>query len=76
MITAFFASATTMGTVGPGFGLVGSAGNFAQLPDLGKWILTAVMPLGRLEIYGLVLFLLLKFWKQRKREPVSAPLTP
>jgi trk system potassium uptake protein TrkH len=63
IMTAFSAAAATMGNVGPGFGLVGSAGNFAQIPELGKWILTADMLLGRLEIYGIFLFLLLKFWK-------------
>ncbi|MBN2437379.1 MAG: TrkH family potassium uptake protein [Deltaproteobacteria bacterium] len=63
IMTAFSASAATMGNVGPGFGLVGSVGNFAQIPELGKWILTADMLLGRLEIYGIFLFLLLKFWK-------------
>ena len=63
IMTAFSASAATMGNVGPGFGPVGSIGNFAQIPELGKWILTGDMLLGRLEIYGIFLFILLKFWK-------------
>jgi len=63
IMTAFSASAATMGNVGPGFGLVGSVGNFAQIPEMGKWVLTGTMLLGRLEIYGIFLFLLLKFWK-------------
>jgi len=63
IMTAFSASAATMGNVGPGFGLVGSAGNFAHIPELGKLILTGDMLLGRLEIYGIFLFILLKFWK-------------
>jgi trk system potassium uptake protein TrkH len=63
IMTAFSASAATMGNVGPGFGLVGSASNFANIPELGKWILTGDMLLGRLEIFGLLLFFLLKFWK-------------
>lgn len=62
-MTAFSASAATMGNVGPGFGLVGSISNFSQIPELGKWILTGDMLLGRLEIYGLLLFFLLKSWK-------------
>jgi len=63
IMTAFSASAATMGNVGPGFGLVGSMNNFSQIPEWGKWVLTGDMLLGRLEIYGIFLFLLLKFWK-------------
>jgi len=63
IMTAFSASAATMGNVGPGFGLVGSVSNFSQIPELGKWVLTGDMLLGRLEIYGIFLFVLMKFWK-------------
>ena len=63
IMTAFSASAATMGNVGPGFGLVGSVSNFSQIPELGKWVLTGNMLLGRLEIYGIFLFVLMKFWK-------------
>ena len=52
-----------MGNVGPGFGMVGSMSNFSPIPDIGKWILSADMLLGRLEIYGLILLMALKFWK-------------
>lgn len=61
-LTAFSGSAATMGNVGPGFGSVGSMGNFSQIPDAGKWILTATMLLGRLEIFGLILFFMVKTW--------------
>lgn len=63
IMTAFSASAATMGNVGPGFGMVGSVSNFSQIPEAGKWLLTGDMLLGRLEIYGLLLFLLLRTWK-------------
>jgi trk system potassium uptake protein TrkH len=63
IMTSFSASAATMGNVGPGFGMVGSVNNFSLIPEAGKWILTGNMLLGRLEIFGIVLFLLLKFWK-------------
>jgi trk system potassium uptake protein TrkH len=62
-MTAFTASATTMGNIGWGFGGVGSMHNFAHIPDAGKWLLTLNMLLGRLEIFGLILLFLLKFWK-------------
>jgi trk system potassium uptake protein TrkH len=63
ILSAFSGSAATMGNVGPGFGTVGSAGNFSQIPDAGKWVLTATMLLGRLEIFGLIIFFTTKSWK-------------
>lgn len=61
--TAFSASAATISTVGPGFGEVGSAGNYASIPDLGKILLTFNMLLGRLEIFGLMLLFFMKSWR-------------
>jgi trk system potassium uptake protein TrkH len=56
-MTAFSASITTLGGVGPGFGQVSSLANFHNLPDMAKIILTINMLLGRLEIFNiLVLF--------------------
>lgn len=49
-MTAFSASIATIGNVGPGFGGVGSYGNYSHLPDAAKYILSANMLLGRLEI--------------------------
>jgi len=62
-LSAFSGSAATMGNVGPGFGIVGSAGNFGQIPEVGKWVLTGTMLLGRLELYGLFLFFMIRSWK-------------
>jgi trk system potassium uptake protein TrkH len=63
MLTAFSGSAAAMGNVGPGLGDVGSMANFSQIPGTGLWVLSAVMLLGRLEIFGLVIFLFLRSWK-------------
>lgn len=62
-LTAFSGSAATMGNVGPGFGIVGSMSNFGQIPVLGKWVLTATMLLGRVEIFGLILFFTVRSWR-------------
>jgi len=62
-LSAFSGSAATMGNVGPGLGTVGSVSNFAHIPSLGKWILTATMLLGRLEIYGLIIFFMAETWR-------------
>ena len=57
IMSAFSGSVAAMGNVGPGFGMVSSLSNFSQIPDLGKWILSLVMLLGRLEIFALLMFL-------------------
>jgi trk system potassium uptake protein TrkH len=59
LFTAFSASVATIGNVGPGFGQVGSMGNFAGLPDAGKFILTINMLMGRLEILSIIAFLMI-----------------
>ncbi len=63
IMSAFSGSAAAMGNVGPGFGLVGSMSNFNQLPEAGKWILSLTMLMGRLEIFGLILFFIFRSWK-------------
>jgi trk system potassium uptake protein TrkH len=62
-LSAISGSAATMGNVGPGFGMVGSMSNFNHIPDAGKWILTANMLLGRLEIFGIIIFLMPRSWE-------------
>ncbi|MCF8111653.1 MAG: TrkH family potassium uptake protein [Desulfobacteraceae bacterium] len=57
IMSAFSGSVAAMGNVGPGFGSVSSFSNYRMLPDAGKWVLSVVMLLGRLEVFGLVLFL-------------------
>jgi trk system potassium uptake protein TrkH len=61
-ISSISASAATMGNVGPGFGAVSSLGNYSTIPDIGKWVLTANMLLGRLEIYGFISLFMIKKW--------------
>lgn len=63
IIDAFSASAACMGNVGPGFGEVGSLGNYTSIPSLGKFLLTVQMLLGRLEIYSLLLIFVLYRWR-------------
>ncbi len=63
ILSGFSASAACMGNVGPGFGIVGSMTNFSLIPDMGKWVLSLDMLLGRMEIYGLLLLFLIKSWR-------------
>ena len=65
-ITALSASIATLGNVGPGFGNVSSLANYAHLPDAAKYILSANMLLGRLEIMN-ILALILIFFRKKNR---------
>ncbi len=56
--TNFTAIVTCINNVGPGFGGVGPAGNFAAYSEVTKIMLTALMMIGRLEIYPVILTLL------------------
>ncbi len=53
----------SMGNIGPGFGSVGSMGNYSALPEPVKVIQTLFMLLGRLEIFGFIQLFVLKWWK-------------
>ena len=52
-VTAFSASYATIGNVGPGFGEVSSFGSYAGMPVAAKYLLSANMLLGRLEIMNI-----------------------
>ncbi|MFH2093592.1 MAG: TrkH family potassium uptake protein [Pseudomonadota bacterium] len=64
MMTSFGAVAACIGNIGPGFGSVGPAENFAHLPGLAKWVLSWCMLLGRLEIYTVIILFVPEFWKK------------
>ncbi len=59
-MTSFSASIATLGNVGPGFGNVSSLGNFGNLPDLAKYLLSINMLFGRLEIFNILALILIK----------------
>ena len=65
LMTAITASASCLTNVGPGLGdIVGPAGNFQPLPDGVKWLLSAAMLLGRLELFAVLVLFVPTFWRQ------------
>jgi len=64
MLTALSATAACLTNTGPGFGSVGPASNYADLPNAGKAILMFAMVLGRLEIYTFFVLLIPEFWRK------------
>ncbi|MCZ4693240.1 TrkH family potassium uptake protein [Ancylomarina euxinus] len=61
--SAFSASITSMGGIGPGLGTVGPASNFAHLSDVAKIILPILMIIGRLEVLSFLVIFTPSFWK-------------
>lgn len=57
---------STMGSVGPGFGLEGALSSYALLPPLSKAFACVVMFLGRLEIFTVIALFTPEFWSRRK----------
>ena len=62
-MTSIGAVATSLGNIGPGLGTVGPVDNFAHISTFGKWVLSFLMLLGRLELFTLLLLLTPNFWK-------------
>lgn len=62
--TTITSVAATLGNVGPGFGMVGTSGNYSALSALSKIVLSMCMLIGRLEIYPILLLSLPSFWKR------------
>jgi len=63
-LTAFSGAATAISNVGPGLGpVIGPTGNFSSLSDTAKWLLSAGMILGRLELFTVLVLLLPAFWR-------------
>ena len=54
---------SAMGNVGPGLGSYGPAFSWAALPDGAKWILSSLMLIGRLEIFGFLLIFYRATWR-------------
>jgi len=61
-LEAISAVATSLGNVGPGIGRVGPSGNFYHIPDTGKWVLSFLMLLGRLELFTIAILFTPYFW--------------
>ena len=63
--TSISGAATSISNVGPGLGeLIGPNGNFSQLPNFSKWVLSFGMLLGRLELFAILVLFLPSFWQK------------
>ena len=63
--TALGSSISMLSNVGPATGSTGPASNFAHVPAAGKWLMSAYMLIGRLEIFTILFLLMPSFWRER-----------
>lgn len=64
IITSLTTALSTVGNIGPGFGLIGPTENMGFFPDAIKLWLCFAMIAGRLELYTLLIFLFSDYWKK------------
>ncbi|MEM7490657.1 MAG: TrkH family potassium uptake protein, partial [Pseudomonadota bacterium] len=63
LVTSVSGAATAIANVGPGLGpIIGPSGNFAALNDAAKWLLSAAMLIGRLELVVVLVLFTRRFW--------------
>lgn len=65
MDTAIGSCITSLSNAGPGLGTTGPASNFYEVPVLGKWLLSFLMLVGRLEIFTVLFLFIPDFWKEK-----------
>lgn len=64
---AIAVAVSTLGNIGPAFGIVNATSTYAPLSDFVKAVLCCSMLLGRLEIFTLLILLRPSFWRKTKR---------
>lgn len=64
LLSAFGATISCVGNIGPAWGTFGPTENYAHLPALGKWVLALLMMAGRLEILTVLILFAPTFWRR------------
>ena len=62
-MTAIGSVAASLGNVGPGIGSVGPDATYSSIPIAGKWFLSLLMFIGRLELFTFLMILTPAFWR-------------
>lgn len=63
-VDAFFSSFSCVSNTGLGAGVTGYGNSFDIVPDAGKWVLSALMLIGRLEIFTVLIVFMPSFWRK------------
>jgi len=62
--SAMGAVAASMANIGPGLGSTGPVTNYSDVPEVGKWVLSFLMLIGRLEIFSILIIFSPAFWRK------------
>jgi trk system potassium uptake protein TrkH len=57
-------SVSALSNIGPALGSYGPSSTWNSMPDAGKWLMSFLMLLGRLEIFTVILLFTPNFWKR------------
>jgi len=64
LVTSFGASVACLANIGPGLGMVGPSSNYSHFPQFIKWMLVALMMLGRLEVFTVMVLFSRHYWRR------------
>ena len=64
VVTAVSATASALGNIGPALGDLGPTGNYLNLTWPGKWLLSFLMIVGRLEVFPVLLLFTRSLWRR------------
>ncbi len=64
MVTSFSTAASMLGNIGPGLGTFGPFTNYSEIPMAGKWFLSVLMLLGRLELLSVLILFSKSFYRR------------
>lgn len=64
LIDSFFSAFSCMSNTGLGAGVTGYGGSYDLVPEGGKWVLSLLMLIGRLEIFTVLVLFVPSFWRK------------
>ena len=64
IVSSVSAVASALGNIGPGLSEVGPTSNYLGVPAAGKWLLSFLMIIGRLEIFPVILLFSRELWRK------------
>ena len=63
-LTSISSVASALSNVGPGIEQVGPSNSYSNIPNIGKWFLSFLMLMGRLELFTVAVLFTPYFWKR------------
>lgn len=64
LVDAFFSAFSCISNTGLGAGVTGYGSSYDIIPDIGKWVLSFLMLIGRLELFTILILFSRSFWRK------------